>query len=507
MSIINASKEMASFAGKMEEFLLTQYPDRVDATLSRIHIGKNQGSKPGDGWRVTGIVQDAAPYYMELPEKVIPDRMLVNKHDRGSIQFKTVVDESAKSYINDSISRVMTAKGCTAEQAAEQVLSEIPVVGYKDPKTREMVARVIVKGVNDADILSAQVPFWNITYLNKVYKQPMLQGYAKHLITEIGVPNPWADAVAISTLTYEGAARKANVAKTLMQHNINEATKVRTHQIISEFINIVADFESSPTDQIYGGLSGNFLTGQAIGENEKYTRFMLEQLHNALIYFGDADSNFEGLQQLAATLIWPDAPFEYIYNDAANEAKGADMLELLNRLIGDMLRQVNFLATKVRICCSPTLYLCMKFALTSKLYNQTSPLKILNDNLSFGHGNKFMVTTPIAGIDGIQGMYEFCSDPMLEASTASRPNPFNPEDTDLMYITFPEFRSDMADTGLTDVIMAPVAISNMVLPYFYGNSRDGLGRTMMKRIGSLLCPVSDAAMIIRGIGVNPNYTP
>jgi hypothetical protein len=86
-------------------------------------------------------------------------------------------------------------------------------------------------------------------------------------------------------------------------------------------------------------------------------------------------------------------------------------------------------------------------------------------------------------------------------------NPFNTDDTDLMYVTFPEFQSDLEEGGLTDVVMAPVAISNMVLPYFYGNSRDGQGRTMLKRIGSVLCPVDGAVKIIRGIGRNLSYTP
>jgi len=510
MGIIKAAPRFSGFAEKAGAFLEGNYQGQMDAASCRFFIGSNKDSAPGHdaGYRITGMARNATPLYMELPDKILARSMIANAEAvMGGQSFTNRVSDSAKSFIQDAISGAMS-KGKTFDEAKRAVYANIPLVGYRDPKTREMVATPFIKGVNDADIINMQVPFWNITYLNKIFKQPMLTGYAKHLVTEVGVPNVWADAVSIWTMSFEGMARIANVAKTTGQHNINEASKVRTHQMISEFVNMVADFETSPADQIYSGLAGNPLTAAAIGENEKYTRFMLEQLHNALIYFGDGAAGFDGLAQLTAEIQWDDAPFEYIYEDESNVTKGADMLEKLNYLIGGWLEELNFLPTKVRICCSPTLYKCLKWSLTSKVYNQSSPLKFINEAFD-QNGNKFMSTTPVKQMDNFQRVYEFCSDPMLAATDAAKGivNPFNQDDTDLMYVTFPEFHSDMADTGLTDVVMAPVAFENMVLPYFYGNSRDGQGRTMIKRIGSILCPVEGAVKIIRGIGKNPNWTP
>lgn len=507
---ISSADRFKSFAAKGAAFLEANFPGQLDATSCRIAIGSNKDSAPGHdaGYRITGMARNVTPLYMELPDHILSRQMIANADAiMGGQQFTHKLSDSAKDFIQNAIAGVM-GKGKTFDEAKKEVYANIPLVGYRDPKTREMVATPFIKGVNDADIVSMQVPFWNITYLNKIFKQPMLTGYAKHLVTEVGVPNVWADAVSIWTQSFEGMARIANVAKTTGQHNINEATKTRTHQMISEFVNMVVDFETSPADQMYSGLSGNPLTAAAIGENEKYARFMLEQLHNALIYFGDGAAGFDGLAQLTVEEQWDDAPFEYIYNDGTNQTKGADMLEKLNYLIGGWLEELNFLPTKVRICCSPTMYKCLKWSLTSKVYNQSSPLKFINEAFD-QQGNKFMSTTPVKQMDNFQRVYEFCADPMLAATdnNAGTINPFNSQDTDLMYVTFPEFHSDMADTGLTDVVMAPVAFDNMVLPYFYGNSRDGQGRTMIKRVGSILCPVNGAVKIIRGIGKNPNYTP
>lgn len=510
MPLINPSSRFEGFAEKATSFLESTYPGQLDATSCRIHIGSNKDSAPGRdaGYRLTGMARNSTPLYMELPDKILAKSMIANPEAvMGGTQFTNRISDSAKNYIQEAINKGMQ-KGKTFDEAKSEVYASIPLVGYRDPKTREMVATPVIKGVNDSDLINMQVPFWNITYLNKIFKQPMLKGYAKHLVKEVGVPNVWADALSIWTQSFEGMARIANVAKTTGQHNINEAAKTRTHQILSEFVNIVADFETLNADPLYGGLSGNPLTTAAIGENEKYTRFMLEQLHNALIYFGDGAAGFDGLAQLTNEIQWTDAPFEYIYTDATNQTKGADMLEQLNYLIGGWLEELNFLPTKVRICCSPTMYKCLKWSLTSKVYNQSSPLKFLGEAFD-GTGQKFMSTTPAKQMDNMQRIYEFCSDPMLSATDNNLGivNPFNNNDTDLMYVTFPEFHSDMDESGLTDVVMAPVAFENLVLPYFYGNSRDGQGRTMIKRIGSMLCPVDGAVKIIRGIGKNPNYTP
>ena len=508
MALITASKPYQGLADKMNDYLVQTYPGQIDKTSVKIFIGKNKDSAPGSdaGFRVTGAARNAAPLYMETPDKKIPEHIISNPYEanRGT-NFENKVTDSAKEYIQEQISKKMSS-GMTFDEAKKKVYDGIDLVGYKDKETGNYVAVPFIKGVNDADILSLQTPYWNITYLNKIFKQPMLAGNARRLVSEVGVGNVWADAVSIWTETFEGMARVANVAKTTGQHNINEASKVQTHQMISEFVNIVADFETSTSDSIYGGLNGNPLTNAAIGDNEKYTRLMLEQMHNAMIYFGDAASGFDGLAQLTNEVQWSSAPFEYIFNDDTNSTKGADMLEQLNNMSSGWMEELNFLPTRVVINCSPTMYKCLKFALTSKVYNQSSPLKFIGE---FDGGQRFVASTVKEDTDRVQKFYEFYADPMLMAtdSTNGIINPFNAQDTDLMYVTFPEFRSDLEDSGLSDVVMAPVAISNLVLPYFYGNSRDGQGRTMIKRIGSLLCPIEGAVKVIRGIGRNLSYTP
>jgi hypothetical protein len=232
-----------------------------------------------------------------------------------------------------------------------------------------------------------------------------------------------------------------------------------------------------------------------IGDRERYARLMVEQLHNALIYFGDVGSEFDGLRQLTPEVAWTDAPLDYIWNDPTNTTKGADAVEALNTMLGDMLENVNYLPVSVRINVSPTAYKVLKWTMQSKVYNPKNPLTVLSD--AFNSSEKIIGTMPSNAGNGIQTSYELLPDPMLAPHT-----PWNNQDTDLMYITFPAIQSSME--GAQDLIMAPVAIDNYILPNVWPG-RDGLLRTMLKRIGSIIAPVEGTVQIVRGFGVNPSY--
>ena len=104
--------------------------------------------------------------------------------------------------------------------------------------------------------------------------------------------------------------------------------------------------------------------------------------------------------------------------------------------------------------------------------------------------------------DGLSRSFELCPDPMLDPGT-----PFNPTDEDLMFLTFPSLQSALeVENVLTDVVIAPVAIEKMILPSAPAY-RDGMVRTALKRIGSLLCPIAKTVHVISGMGTNGRYAP
>jgi hypothetical protein len=445
---------------------------------------------------VTGPSVQANGSYLELPERTIPFTLLTDSLT-GRTQLEVRVSDSVKNYWLDRMCSLMENKGLTEREAKAAVQDATTLIGYYDAKTGHYVAEPVVAKVNDSTITSlvgAQVPYWNITYLNKIYKQPFLRGYAKNLVSTLGVPNIWADAISVYTETFEGFARAANAAKTTVEINLNESVRNRSHQILSEFTNFLIEFETSPMEGIYAGLEGNPLGSTLIGDREKYARLMLEQLHNAAIYFG-IPGTFDGLAQLTTEDTWPGAPLQYIWSDPTNVTKGADIVEAVNIMLGDLLESLNFMPTSININVSPTAYKALKWTMQSKVYNPTNPLTVLASN--FGSGERIVGTLVKDAGDKIQTVYKLVPDPMLAPGT-----PWNPDDSDLMYITLPSVQSEMED--MKDLIIAPVAIENYILPNVWPG-RDGLLRTMLKRVGSLIAPVEGLIKIVRGFGVNPNY--
>jgi hypothetical protein len=427
--------------------------------------------------------------------------------------FVSRVADSIKPVIAEQVVNFM-AKGLSEKEAKMRVADSIAKVGFFDPKIGKYVAEPIIKRLNDSMLAGMSTPIWNVSQIQKVYKQPFLRGYADHLVTKVGVPNVWADLIQIFTASYEGMARVANVARAMPQFNTTVGFNSRTGTMLSEVINLVIDYESpDPSEQIIGGMPGNWLTNTAIGERDAYANLMLEILMNSLIYFGHEESGFEGLTQIAnrddTYTEYPDdrPPASYLWDhDGAgpgtpvNMTVGADLLLMLNHFIADKMEELHFLPTECRVTCGSTLYKALKFTMLSKEFNQNNPLSIINN--AFEAGNKIEASLIKDRTDSLNRSFTLKPDPMLDPNT-----PFNPLDEDLLFITFPTLQSELeVDSNLTDLVMMPTPIDKMVLPSAPGY-RDGVVRTSLKRIGSLLCPIRKTVHVIHGMGTNSRYTP
>jgi hypothetical protein len=183
--------------------------------------------------------------------------------------------------------------------------------------------------------------------------------------------------------------------------------------------------------------------------------------------------------------------------EPVNTTVGADLLNMLMHFIADKTEEMHFLPLTIRVNCAPTLWKCLKFTMTSKVYNQNSPLSIIAT--AFESSNKVVGTLVTESGDGVRRAFEIVPDPMLAPGT-----PFNDTDEDLMIMTFPTLQSEMGDQD--DLVMSPLLIDKMILPMAPAY-RDGQVRTALKRIGSLLCPIAKTVHIISGMGMNKRYTP
>lgn len=484
-SFIESSKPFESFATKAESFLADRYPAMIDKNIGGISIGRNKDAAAGSrgGYRITGSsVQDGGAY-LEVPDRILGQEKIKNK-EAARETFATRVSDSMRETLINARNEYIEA-GMKPEDAEKRVRDSIEQLAYFDRKAGQYVMEPVSKRVKDALLPGLAVPYWNVSYMNKVFKQPFIQGIARNLVDVVGVPNVWADALVMYAETFEGYARLSGVAKTNGEFNDSAPVRNRFEMLVSEFVNIVVDFESSFHEGIVAGQPGNFLTPMGIGDREKYARLMTEQLANAMWLFGAPEAGFEGLSQLVAEDTYSGTPLNAIWN-GASATKGALAVTELLKMLGDMQEALSFLPTTVRINVSPTAYKVLKWTMQSDVYNPSSPLKIISSEF----GDYEMIESNGFGT-GI-GKFQLVSDPFCAPHT-----PWNTAASDLMFITFPTLKSALEPQE--SVVIAPTAIESFILPNF--PNRDGMQRTMLKRIGSLIAPITGTVKIVRGFGV------
>ena len=487
----------------MENFLYGKFPRLFDSgKINGVHIGSNTEMDKGmkGGHRIAPTFSTMASALLFLrPDKLISNKLLATEDSRRSMVEARVSDSLIK-VAEASVARLV-ANGVKLEEAKAQVADSISAYGFFDTKKGVFVAERVAHQVNDSVLTGLQTPYWNISIINKLFKQPFLRGYAENIISEQGVPNIWADLVQIFLETFEGTARVSSVERGSGEFNTSVGVKNRVGTMLSEIINIVIDYESpTPNELAIAAEPGNILGGQVIGDRDAYANLMLEMTKNGLYYFGS--DSFDGLYQIAnrdsgCMVDYSGDSLEELWEaDAAADTAqttGATIIKKFNHLIGDIMEDLNFMPTRINVACSPTVYKVLKFVLTSDSFNQNSPLSFISK--AFEHDNKIVGTMATKGLDRVWVDFELVPDPMLMPGT-----PFNTSSDDVMFITFPTWQSSLDPAGLQDVIIAPVPIKNMILPMAPG-FRDGTVRTSFTRVGSLLAPVTASVYCIKGFGI------
>jgi hypothetical protein len=486
MGLVETSKVFEKFGALAERDLAIRFPKILDSgAITRVSIGSNRDSSPlgvEPGYRVGGAHQRSNAVYMDLPDRMIPSSM-IRDPVVGTPWVRREMPENVQSAVQDSIYNMVEKQGLSYAQAFAKVQADTQFYMYRDQATNQYVVTPVIHRVNDSVLSGLTVPYWNVSYFTKVYKQPFVQSFAKNLVSAVGVPNAWADIVTLFTESFEGYGRISTAARGTVEPNNSNPVRNRMNQIVSEIIKIVVDYEHGIQEVENAKQIGNYLVGMAMSDRERYARMIAERMYDALILFGNPESNFEGLVTIAGETLYTGTDLATIYASAST-TKGADVVDAFNHILADAQEAINFLPTKIRINVSATAFKVLKYTMFSNIYNPESPATTLANN--FNSSERVTGATN----DGIA--YELVVDPMCNANT-----PFNTDTSDLMFITFPEVKSAFEDQK--ELIMAPVALDSYIVPPLY--QRSGYLYTNIKRVGSLIAPVENTILVYRGFGV------
>jgi hypothetical protein len=468
--MITASKGFAKFADTFSADMDRRYPNIMKA-MEGVSIGRNKDpSSGGSGSFKMGPLLQKSGVFMNTDSKVMP---YVANERKSAIRVES--PPAVVRHIQDSI-----ASG----KSEADVKKEIQSTMRFDPKEGQYVVTPVIAGINDSLIGQSAINAWNIGYLTKIFKQPFSQSFAKNLVSVEGFGNPWCDAVAVFKASFEGYGRISNVARGSIETNNSNPVSSENGLIMTDIINLAVDYESSIEEQMRAsGQPGNFLAGAAFGDRERYANMVLERMHDALIYFGNAETGTDGLVDVATggEIAYLGTPFNDIV-EGASTTKGSLIVEALNAIIAEYLRENRYMVREIKINCSTYVMKALTSTTYSQGYNPSSPMEVIK--------GRFDAQNSIGG--GVQSCaWTLVADPMLDPETA-----FNPDDSDLFIMTVPSVASAMEDQN--GLVISPEVLKQFIVPPLY--QRGGLLYTMYKRVGGIIAPVENTVKVYRGVG-------
>lgn len=474
MSHFNVAAGFSDFAGKVEKDLQSRFPN-IAKSLDSISIGRNIDPSNGGiaSFKISPTVQKVGMYascdsriasYVANPIKPL---------------FRIESPEPVLKYIKDSK---------LSGKSEDAIKKEMDTNIRFDIKTGQYVVTPVIKGVStDALIPGTALSPWNVGYLNKVFKQPFTQSFAKHLVSVEGFGNAWCDAVAVFKESFEGFGRISSVGRGSIEANASSPVSSEMGQIMTDIVNIAVDYESSIEEQLRGSAQpGNFLSPMANGDRERYANMVLERIHDALILFGNTETNTDGLLDVATggVVAYTGTPLNEIV-EGVSTSKGSLIVEGINSLIAEFLRENLYMAKEIKISCSTYVMKAMTSTTYSQQYNPATPMEVIR--------GRFDASKGVGG--GVQSIgWSMVADPMLDPNT-----PFNPNNYDLFIITVPSVASAMDDQH--GLVISPEPLKQFIVPPMY--QRSGYLYTMYKRVGGIIAPIVNTVRVWSGVGYAP----
>lgn len=407
--------------------------------------------------------------------------------------IKNVVTDELKGYIDRQMDSLVKS-GVSEEVAKKRVTDSIQLYMGYDRVNKQYVMQGVAPSadgkVNDSLLQQTSIPMWNVGWLTKVIKQPFATSHAKSLVSVESFGNPWADVIGLFKESFEGYGKLSNVARANVKQNNSNPVTNEASQIVDEVFNISVDYESDVMEDIKANQAGNFVTGQLRADREKYAQMVLERMQDALIYYGSSEVGITGLTDVAGVDTYAGDSLTTVLNGNST-TKGSIIVQKMNKLISDFLRENHYMAREVKINVSEYVFQALTQTVYSDNYNPSSPLKILSGNFR-GQSE----------LDGglVQCRYTIVSDTMCNPTTTAQPNPFNSENYDYMFLTVPSIGDAL--TGTQDsLVIHPELLKSYIVPALW--QRSGLLYTMYKRIGGVIAPVAGTVKVVKGFGFKP----
>ena len=331
------------------------------------------------------------------------------------------------------------------------------------------------------DFLAGQIfSPWNITYLNKIWKEPLSYSHAKELVrSENAGNNPFAE---LFTLFLEQYAGWGVIGQTgTFQNNMTNDVQVKNGMASFPIINMMGTYSITLREkkQKSWGPMGT----SPIARKQSYLEYVMDMMKNILIIYGNEETNTPGLMQINPIKTWASGKsVKDYYASTTSTTRGSDLFRMLAGVVNDFMAKADNKFGKIKIAVSPEAYNYLTSTPYSDVYSPQAAMKTFAENYLAGKGPGH--TTPII---------EWVAEPLLKAGSPVNPNAF-----DYMILSAPEIGGGPENERQATNFYANVLDKFVfpVMPGMYNEQYKTLSRT-----AGVIAPIPAATEVYAGFGV------
>lgn len=331
------------------------------------------------------------------------------------------------------------------------------------------------------DFLAGQVfSPWNITYLNKIWKEPLSYSHAKELVrSENAGNNPFAE---LFTLFLEQYAGWGVIGQTgTFQNNMTNDVQVKNGMASFPIINMMGTYTLTLREkkQKNWGPMGT----SPLARKQSYLEYVMDMIKNILIIYGNEETNTPGLMQINPIKTWESGKsVKDLYASTTSTTRGSDLFRMLANVVNDFMARADNKFGKIKIAVSPEAYNYLLSTPYSDVYSPQAALKTFADNYLAGKGPGH--TTPTI---------EWVAEPLLKPNSEVNKNPF-----DYMILSAPEIGGGPENERQATNFYANVLDKFVfpVIPGMYNEQYKTLSRT-----AGVIAPIPAATEVYAGFGV------
>lgn len=321
---------------------------------------------------------------------------------------------------------------------------------------------------------------WNITYLSKVWKEPLSYSRAKEMVrTEHASNNPFAEIFTLFLEEYAGWGVIGQTGE--FQNSTTNDVNVMNGLMSAPIINIMGTYtltlEEKKRKQ-WGPMGSSPLS-----RKQQYLNYVMDMIDSILIYYGNAETETLGLLDINGVEAWDTGKsMKDIFTSTLSTTRGSDAFRLIAGKINDFLKDADNKFNHIKIAVSPEAYNYLTSMPYSDSYDATTAMETFSKSYLAGKGP-----------NGSTPTIEWVPDPLLKANSI-----FNPNSFDYMVISAPEIGGGPKNESQATNFYG-VALDKFVFPVIPGMYNDQY--KTLRRVAGILAPIPKAVKVYAGFGV------